>query len=471
MASLSQMQEIPFTNGYYRSGRSVPFSAQRCINWRPNFARKSALSPSNLYMIEGIREATTVPEGPNRGAEVYDGKLYMVCGSKLYRIDQNIAPDLTETYSYVEIGSIGGTGRVIMVAGQLDLVIVVPDQVSYSYDGVTITSLDPLPNFRTARDVVHINSIFVFLESDSNIIFESDINDPTTYQALAFEQVFQIEEGNGLVKYRNQLYVMGDKLTVPFSYEPSLPVFSFIAQPYAEMDIGVRSPLSKTNIKQSVAILGGAENEEPGIFLFPQMQKISDESIDYAVQNLTDDELDNAFFVKHSQNDSNAVAFIGGDLCFVYDLNNDSWHERRSTVDENNLRWRVNSITRVYNRLIVGDYINGKVGILDDQEFTEYGNYIKRQVILQPFDNKGRPIIHSELLMFMDVGFDGSISVDWSSDGGITFNNALERNAGSTGEYGRRVEWNRLGSSPSFRVLRLTTTTTSKCNINKVYVR
>lgn len=476
MATQTPYIDIPFANGYYRSGRSLPFSAQRCINWYPNFSKRPALSEANLYMIPGVYQVISSTDGANRGSCLFDGKPYFVNGSKLYRVDQTIAPDLTETYAAVEIGVIGGTGRVIMVAGQFDLVVVVPDQVSFSYNGVTLTALNGLPNFRTARDVVHINSLFVFLESNSNIIFHSELNDPTTYGALNFTPVFQIEEGVGLVKFRNQLYVMGSKQTIPFVYtggviSGTINVFAFDPQPNAEIDIGLRSVFTKSNIRQSVMFLGGSENEEPGVWLFPSFQKISDETIDNVIQNLSDSEIDSAFFEKHTQNNSECVAIVAGDNCFVYDVRNNAWHERRSRVDETDLRWRVNSIVQAYNRLFVGDYIDGRIGILDDQITTEYDKPVHREVILQPLNAKGAYVKASSMLIAMDAGFDGEITMSFSTDGGYTFNNGRTVSAGAQGEYGRRVEITQLGSAPFSRVYKLNTSTTAKCNINKVLVR
>ena len=468
--------ELPFTNGFYRSNRSLQFSAQRAVNWYPQLAKKPSLSNSNLYMTAGLRSVVDSTAGVNRGAirNKSDGKPYFVNGDKLYRVDQNIAPDLTETYTAVEVGTIGGTGRVIMETGQFDLVIVVPDQFTYSWnEGTsTFTPLDGIANFRTARDVVHINSLFIFLESESNIIFHSEFNDPTTYNALAFQQVFQITEGQGLIRYRNQLYVMSDNETIPFNYVDAGQFF-FRAQPNAELDIGLRSVFAKTRVRQSFVFLGGGENEEPGVWLFNGgFIKLSTETIDNVIQNLSDFEIQTSFMLKHLQNDSAAVALIIGDECFVYDLNSDCWHERRSRFEEADYRWRVNSIVQAYNRILVGDYFNGQIGIVDDQVNTEYDEKMFRTVIIQPIDNKGKAIRVSSLIVYCDTGFDGHIELDWSNDGGYNWSKVpLRREAGTVGEYGKRIEFDRLGDSPNFRVFRLKTDTDKKININKVIAR
>ena len=463
--------EIPFTNGYYRSGRSLQFSAQRCVNYYPSIAKRPALSPSNAYMTPGIREVVSDTAGVSRGRAKFDGKAFFVNGNKLYRVDQNIAPDLTETYNAVELGDIGGSGRVIMVPGQLQLVIIVPDQVAYSWDGSTLTALDGLPNFRSpVRDVIHINSLFVFLHSDSNIIFHSNINDANTYNALDFTTVFQITEGVGLLDYRNQLFVMSDNLTIPYNYIGGSE-FAFIAQASAEIPIGLRSVFAKTDIRQSYIFLGGGNNEEPGVWIFPQLVKISDETIDYEIQNLTDFDISTAFIEKHAQNDSEAVALVAGDNCFVYDLKTDAWHERRSIDDEIDHRWRVNTILQCYNRILVGDFLSNSIGILDDQEFAEYGNQLRRIITLQPIDQKGKSVKVKSVLVYMDAGFDGHLTMDYSLDGGYNWEVSQTLSAGDIGEYGRVLEFGPISSADAFLVLRFITDTTAKCNINKVLIK
>lgn len=467
--------EIPFTNGYYRSGRSLSYSAQRLINYKPSIANKPALSRRNLYMTEGVREIIEATTGANRGSIKFDGKAYFVNAQKLYRVDQTINPDLTETYTKVELGTIGGTGRCVFAAGQLDLVVVVPGQFSYSWnDGTsTFTELDSLPNFRTAQDVKHINSLFVFLEADSNIVFHSDFNDPTTYNALAFDQVFQITKGVGLLEYQNNLYVMGESKTIPFVYQSvglDTDNFFFTPQPNAVIPVGLRSVFAKVDIRDSILFLGGGDNEEPGVYAFPQ-NKISDETIDNVIQNLTDDQINESFMMKHTQNDSPVVVLTAGNECFCYDIKTDCWHERRSTVNEQDLRWRVNSIVQCYNRLLVGDYIDGRIGIIDDQVYTEYGNIVTREFITQPFDNRGQAIKVQSLILMMDSGFGGEITMYYSDKGGLdgTWSNGVTNSAGDSGEYGRCVRFDRLGSSSFTKVFRFVVHNDKPCNINKIY--
>jgi len=196
--------------------------------------------------------------------------------------------------------------------------------------------------------------------------------------------------------------------------------------------------------------------------------KISSDTIDYLLQNLTATELDNAFMLKHSQNGGEFVVLIAGDECIVYDLATGRWHERKSMIGDQEKRWRVNAIVQAYNKIFVWDFQDSRVGILDDQIRTEYGNSVHRYFSTQTIDNKGKYIQVKELLLVADAGFDGVFTMEYSDDGGITWSQPTTRSAGAIGEYGRLIAWERLGTASFGRCVRHGTSTTSQCNVNKL---
>ena len=77
----------------------------------------------------------------------------------------------------------------------------------------------------------------------------------------------------------------------------------------------------------------------------------------------------------------------------------------------------------------------------------------------------------SDVLLAMDAGFGGDMSMDFSNDGGLTWSNGLVRSAGETGEYGKHVTWDRLGSASFSKTLRFGTTSGVKANVNKLIAK
>ena len=116
-----------------------------------------------------------------------------------------------------------------------------------------------------------------------------------------------------------------------------------------------------------------------------------------------------------------------------------------------------------YGRVIVGDSIDGRIGELDSDLYTEYGLSIFRAIIIQPLTNQGNAIFVSELELTMESGSgdltttEPQIRLAWSDDA-KTYSSELSRSFGRMGEYFKRVIWRRLGRIPRLRVFRFVMT-------------
>lgn len=470
MTSKAGLIPIPFTGGFYKS-RSRQYSQQRCVNWYPNFAKSGALSPDNLYHCSGLRQIATAGElnGVNRGAKALNGRPHFVNGNELFRVDRVVNPDLTVSYESILLGDIEGSGRVQMDTLGNQLCIVVPGVTAYIYtDGGTVQEIVD-PDFDgPVDDVVSLDGVFVFCKTASNVVFHSDLNDGLSYNALDSYPIPQLNNIVGLGVFRNQLYVFGETITIPFSNTGSLQ-FVFSPIPNAIIDTGLRTKFSKTVFRQSYVWVGYGENAEASIWLYSggALQNISTETIDYILQNTSDEDINRAFMLRHSQNGAEFIVLNVGDYCFKYDLTasqmtgTPQWHEQRSRIpvgsDHIDSPWRVSSIVQAYNRVIAGDSIDSRIGEISDEIGTEYGINMACVLDTQPLSNSGVKGKVWAIEVFTDVGVgdDDQINLSWSNDGGYTFSNKLARTTGAIGQYGRRVVWDRLGDFSIARQLRI----------------
>jgi hypothetical protein len=428
-------------------------------------------------MTSGIYQALSGLDGIARGMHTMDDVAYAVCGTKLYSINQTINPDLSVTWSSIEIGTIAGSERVIMSSGKTgssyEMVIVVPGVSTYHYDLATdtLSTLDGVSNFLTpAIDVCNVYGYFVFVQEGTNELFHSALRDAETYNALATFTVTQASSLQGVINFRDQLFVFaGDKL-IPFNFIGGSN-FVFQSQFNAVKPFGLRSLHAKSDIGSYLVFLGNRRNAEPCIYAYSgsEPQRISTEPIEEVLQNLTQTQLNDAWIETYSHGGADFVFIMVGDETFIYNLVTGRWHEQRSYINETSRRWRVNAVCQAYNVILVGDFQSGLIGVLDTRTTTEYGVKIPRSFTLQPFDNKGKYIRVKGIMIFMDVGFGGSMTMEYSDDGGVTWpNNALVRDAGAIGEYGRTFRWDRLGTADAFRTLRFSTDTTAQCHVNKI---
>lgn len=466
--------ELPFTSGFYQS-RSSQQSLQRCINYYPVIHQAPTLSPHSLYMTSGIKAVIDGLDGVCRGAHEMNGVAYVVCGESLYRIDRTLDSSGNEQFSSTEVGSVPGSNRVVMASGkgpssgEFHLVVVVPGQTAIYYSTTGFSAgLDTVTNFHSpVVDVVNINGLFLFL-NEENVLFHSNLNNATVYNALDTFTITETKTAIAILLYRGQVFVFGDNEIIPFNYIGG-DLFALLPQPNAAKPYGIRNVYGKATLKRNMIFLGAGKNSEPSIYLYSggEPQRISTEVIEYELQGLSIEHLDTAFIDTYSHAGGEFAFITAGDLCFVYNFTTGLWHENRSFVNGVNSRWRVNALCYVYNRILVGDAVDGRIGSLDLLTNTEYSGEIHRSFSLQAFDNKGKALRVKAILLAMDAGFGGQVAMDFTDDG-FNWSNSMIKSAGATGEYGRTVRWDTLGSASFFRSLRFGTSTTSNCNINKI---
>lgn len=468
MTSKVGLLPIPFTGGYYKT-RSNQLSSQRLINWYVNVLDSGGLNSESLYHTPGLRQLIESTGGINRGAWVMNGIPYFVLGSTLYSVSRTLDADGNATYSKTSIGTIAGYDDVIMDSVKLQLCIIVPGQFAYIYvQGGALSAISD-PDFDgPVDDVVATNSVFVFNKTNSNKVFHSALNNGLSYNALDFYLVNQMDICVGLIAYRNILYVMGPTSIVPFSNTGGLQ-FLFSPLPNSVIATGLRAKYAKTTFKDSFVWMGNGVNEGISLWLYSggAPQPISTEPIDYLLQNISDEEVEAATILRHSQNGANFVVLSIGDYCLVYDLSASArkgvpiWHERRSLVISGDSAidspWRVKSIVQAYNRVLVGDSTDGRIGEIADELGTEYGYHMLCVLETQPLTNGGAKSKVKGLEVYTDVGVapDDIMSLSWSDDGGFTWSNKLECSLGKIGEYGQRVTWTRLGAFSLARKLRI----------------
>ena len=142
--------------------------------------------------------------------------------------------------------------------------------------------------------------------------------------------------------------------------------------------------------------------------------------------------------------------------------------------NKKDIPYRVAAIITAYGRTIVGDNLDGRIGAIKNNLYTEYDTIIRRIVTTKPFDNLGNRVFLSsiEAVMETGVGVSGGVPVslggastvdvgqnpmmmmEYSDDGSRSFGNGRFRSLGKVGEYNHRVIWRRVNSFPRSRVLR-----------------
>ena len=457
--------QLPIANGFYVSD-SLPISAQECTNWYPNIAQGQALSQENLFGTDGIYQVATsgIVDEINRGSHEMFGKPYFVNGDTLYRLDQTIV-DTVATYTLVTLGTVTKTTRVSMADNGTQLMVLVPGGNGYIYNHVTdvfaqITDVDFTAN-GAPQFVVFIDGYFL-VTTDTKKFIVSALNNGLSYNALDFGTAeSDPDDIVAPVVFKNQLFISGGETFEAFQNVGGAD-FPF-QRTGLFLQKGCFAPYSLINSQDTFMWVGGGQNESPAIWALKgnNTTKISTTAIDSILTGLTSTQVSNIYAWTYAQKGAYFIGFSLPATTLVYDTTTQRWHERKSIIDESVGSLRVSSITKAYGNVFCGDTIDGRVGILTPDVYTEYGNTIIRRIATQPFQNNMQSIFFPSLELTVESGVgndavpDPQIVLERSQDG-KTWSDPISRSIGEIGQYNRRAIWRRNGRASRFELFRFT---------------
>lgn len=461
--------QLEIATGFYQSV-SIPLAAQRCINWEPIVPQSSALNQRALRDVYGIDIKLLTGDsitGINRGAQVVNGVPYWINERALY--------SFTLAGVTTNHGIINGSGRVSLANNGQYLVIVVPGVTAYVFNNVdsTLTEIDDL-DFQVSDTVSFKDGFFIFTTSDGDQFFVSNLNQPLVYSALDFGSA-DVRPDKIVASHvnHNELFVLGEE-TIELFQNIGGSGFPFQRVKGGDTQKGLHAKFSVIDFDNTFVFLGGDVNELTSVWrMGGGVQKISTSAVDNAIQEYTEDEIADAFAFTYAYGGNFFLAFTFESTripsrTLVYDATTSAlsgasvWHERQTGVTDD--KWRVTSIVSAYGELFVGDSIDGRIGVLNKDTHTEYGDPIKRSKTSLPFHLDLFPLFVSELKLTMESGvgtidgLDPQIGMEFSDDYARTFSTKYLRSYGKIGEYNRLPAWRRQGRVPKNRVLRFTTT-------------
>lgn len=464
--------EIPISNGFYISD-SLPIGHQECVNLIPVVQQVTTLSERQLLGSAGIRQITTAGSTVNeinRGAHVMAGIPYFVQGGTLYRLDRSIV-DGVETYSLTALTplAITGSGRVSMADNGYQLMILDPGGRGFIYNKDTdvieriITGPFADASGYFPQYVVFVDGYFA-VSTDQKQWFISNLNDGMTWDILdSGSAEADPDPIVAPIVHNNQVFMLGTETTEGFQ---NIGGSGFPFQrSNLFLDKGCYAPFSLVSTNQRFFMIGGGENERPAIWSYEggNYARISTNAIDNILNDYSDAVLNAAFALSWANRGQYFVSFTFPDRTLVYNSTTGLWNEQKSGIpdllgDNYQTRWRVNSLVTAYGYTLVGDSQDGRIGILDIDEFTEYGNNIIRVFSPQPLANQGNSFRIASVELTMESGVGNGVpeplvSMSISEDL-KTFQYERSRKIGAIGKYGQRIIWRKLGRIPRFAILK-----------------
>lgn len=432
------MAEIPLAGASYDL---TPSSTQKSVNVEPVALEASGVTRFRLKQTPGLVSFASVSGSP-RGALSMGDYAYVVHDQTLSSIDSAGA--------VTTLGTVPGTDRVSMAANGT-YVVVVNGSDGYTYNAVTetfaqITDAD----FLASDVVVYLDGYFVFHQTDSDNVFISALNDPTSFDATEI----QAKGGTAdllvtIVPINGDLILFGSRHSFFWRNVGNVD-FPFQNIEGAEMQRGCPAVHSVAGIDNSVIFLGDdlvvywIEGYVP--------KRVSNHALEEYLSGLTEAQIADAYAFAYTQGGQYYYVLTVGGRTWVYNrtqsmvIQQSLWHERSS----NDGVWRAQTHCYAFGKHLVGD--DGTVWEVSTSTNVEGSDAIRRIRRLAPIWAEDESFTISKVRLLVRVGIGSlttapTIDLRSSVDGGLTWTDYKTRSVGLEGAYDTTVIWRRMGRS------------------------
>ncbi len=428
--------EFPFIGGAY-TARDTNLNAQVCQNYYLSIDDTGAKTVLALLGSPGgklFKDLSVTAEG--RALTAYKGHLYAVFGNTVYKLDSAKAK--------TSIGTVGTSEGFVDITDDGANLTLYDATGGWVWDDTTFTQITdpafPVPSGATLQDGLQIIS-----KSGTGEFYISTADDPTEWDALQFATA----EGDGdilvsPVSVERQLWLIGKKTTeIWFN---SGATFTFDRNPGGFTAIGCNSKRSIARYKNDLLFLNDTNQvvRNQGWDLAP----VSTYQIDLLIGRMTRTDNSVGFAYFQEGHVFYELTFPTDSVTICYDLTTGFWSTRASGADDK--RSRANCTVRFDNKVLVGDFENGKIYEYDLATYDDDG-IVKRAIRTgQPLNTNNQMMFIGSLELDMETGNGGEIALQSSKDGAKTWNPERVKSMGAIGEYGTLMRWDQFGASRDF---------------------
>lgn len=419
---------LPPIHSYSRHG-----IGPRLVNCYAEQSPESDKSPVRLIGAPGITPLSTVGTDV-RGLLTVDNLLYIVSGTKLYKMDTNNV--------VTELGDIGGGGAVVMVADRSD-VVVLSSGSAYVWNGTTVAQVTD-PDFRTASDMEFLDNFILFVEADSDRFFAAEIGDATSYDALDFATAESSPDKLvGMIVDHRQIILAGQK-TIEIWWNAGAAGFPFERIPNGALEIGCAAGKSLAKADNSVFWLDDSRIVRRLSDLTPI--RVSQHGVEEAISKYATVSDARAFTYTDQGHIFYVLTFPTQGATWLYDITTGEWSERETLGYD---YWRVSHYAYFNDQHIVSETDSGRLGVMSSNTYSEFGGDMVMEWWYAPIYADGKNLRHAKFQLVTRAGKADSsqVGLSYSDDDGQTFTAMPLRNMGATGEYWARTQWHRLGAS------------------------
>jgi hypothetical protein len=442
----------PFAIQAYQS-RSLPISAQNCVNWYAEKTPENSKTPIALLGTPGMLPFASLGGTSVRAAHVMVSTLYAVSGTGLYRVTSNGSATL--------LGTLPEAGEVFMDSNGTDLAILVGATLYvWDEDADTLTQVSD-GDFPGASSIAFIDGYLLYTEPDTGGFGWSDLGDFTSWDALSIATAEAAPDNLVRVFVSNRLVLLAGTDTIEIWYNAGTDgVFERVEGGVIEKGLLAAKLITKHDNSAAFVGADGMVYKLDGY----RPARISQHGIEKLVGDaIKAGQTTDAYSFNYVQEGHEFAVFTfpSAGFTIAYDAATGLWHERE-TRDLG--YWGPCCYAVCYGKHIVGVSQSGALLSLDLDTFDENGETIIRTATSGVTGDGSVRMPHPLLEMDVETGVglttgqgsDPQLMLQYSDDGGRTWSNERWASMGAIGEYRKRVRFHRLGSAYQ-RVYRITT--------------
>lgn len=455
------MPQIPLPEGITGSER-LPHTRRSLTNCFNN-------GQGQIISRPGI-ETMNITGKVARGQFVWNDSIYQVVSNSLIKITD------TATGAFSTNGTaISGNANIVTAIGFNTAVILVPSGDIYTLDkSDVITLISGNANFVPSVSVAHIDGRFIYIPSDGDPAFFSDVGAAGSVQAASFFDAEELPDKNKVTfNLNNTLYIGGTDSFELFRDTGATPN-PFARITGARISAGYIGGLIEYN--GTFFFIGRLKDQGFGIFAIGQgtAPKISNAAIDLILTTYTEVELSRAIGGRFNWRGFDVVTFTLGSDSFGFF--NGQWFFLDTIVNGIPEVWKGGFINQFEGEYFTASEGNiGKLARIN----TDYGNSISRIIDVGFEQEDGDFFTCQNIGIDISQGFSSVVVNEEKRTVGlfltrnnVTYGNGIFREVGAIGEYNQHLEWNEaggLGMYNGFFGVRFFTTQDIDFAVDKMY--
>ena len=445
--------------------RSVNAADNRMVNLFPEVVPEGGKDPAFLNRAPGLKLLGAAGFGPIRGLWQHGDYMYVVSGTRFYKVDSS--------YNATLIGTVAGTGPVSM-ADNGGVLFIAAGSPSYMYlleGGAGAFQQITSEDFAGASVVGYLDTYFVYVEPNSQRVYTVDtitITGDYIWPLVFDATTVGSAEGSpdnlvSMIIDHGEVWLFGSN-SVEVWYDSGNPDFPLSRIQGAFNEIGCAATYSVAKMDNQIFWLGSDARGQGIVYRANgyRGERVSTHAIEYAISQYADISDAVAYTYQQEGHSFYVLTFPSGNATWVYDAATGAWHQRAGWTAGEFTRHRSSCQVFYKSKVVVGDYENGNLYELDLDTFDDNGaaqRWLRSWRALPTGENDLKRTSQHSLQLDCESGVglndgqgsDPQVMLRWSDDGGHTWSNEHWAGMGKIGVYQRRVFWRRLGMTLKLR--------------------